>query len=152
MTGSGATGIGFPDDTGMPGDGEATGGTGMTDGGEAIVTGDIEVAGDDEPGRECPRCRTGEVLAVLRRPHTWTNASGRQVRGTSEVLLCARCDAGDPLGGPIVAYFARHPVALPEHVPELARLLRRWIGGTPPAAPSGEALRSEADAWHRGEL
>ncbi|MBB6551057.1 DUF6300 family protein [Nonomuraea rubra] len=95
----------------------------------------------------CPRC-TGEVLAVLRLPHTWTNASGRPVRGHGEVLLCARCDAGDPLA----TYFAVHGTARPEHAALLARLLRQWLDRVRPRAPDEDALRAEAEAWRRGEL
>ncbi|MFG1948358.1 DUF6300 family protein [Nonomuraea sp. NPDC048826] len=91
----------------------------------------------------CPRCRTGEVLAVLRLPHAWTNASGKEVRVVSEVLLCARCDAGHPL----VASFA------PPYDPDrFVRALTAWIAGAPSPEPDERALRAEADAWYRGEL
>ncbi|SEH01193.1 hypothetical protein SAMN05444920_119123 [Nonomuraea solani] len=77
----------------------------------------------------CPRCRTDSVLAVLRLPATWANQAG----GAREVVLCARCDAGDP----VVAYFAAHGTVRPEGVDELARLLLDWIDrarplGSPP--------------------
>ncbi|GAA4521529.1 MULTISPECIES: DUF6300 family protein [Nonomuraea] len=91
----------------------------------------------------CPRCRTGDVLAVLRLPHIWTNASGNEVRGISEVLLCARCDAGDPL----VASFT------PPYDPD--RFVRALLGkaaGARPPEPDEHALRAEAEAWYRGEL
>ncbi|MFC4006872.1 DUF6300 family protein [Nonomuraea purpurea] len=74
----------------------------------------------------CPRCRADDVLAVLRRPHTWTDASGGQVRGVREIVLCARCDAGDPL----VSFFAVHGTATKETAAELAGHLRRWIDRT----------------------
>ncbi|MGR6918582.1 DUF6300 family protein [[Actinomadura] parvosata] len=96
----------------------------------------------------CPRCRFGEILAVLRLPRTWTNASGRPVRGLGEVLLCARCDAGDPL----VTYFAVHAAARPEHAALLARLLRQWAARARPEGPDEDTLRAEAEAWRRGEL
>ncbi|NJP97565.1 hypothetical protein HCN51_50480 [Nonomuraea sp. FMUSA5-5] len=96
----------------------------------------------------CPRCRFGEILAVLRLPRTWTNASGRPVRGLGEVLLCARCDAGDPLA----TYFAVHATARPEHAQLLARLLRQWAARARPEGPDEDALRAEAEAWRRGEL
>ncbi|TYB64308.1 hypothetical protein FXF51_21510 [Nonomuraea sp. PA05] len=96
----------------------------------------------------CPRCRTGEILAVLRLPRTWTNASGRPVRGLGEVLLCARCDAGDPL----VTYFAVHGTARPEHAALLSRLLREWLARARPGTPDENALRAEADVWRRGDL
>ncbi|WP_188187813.1 DUF6300 family protein [Nonomuraea sp. SYSU D8015] len=96
----------------------------------------------------CPRCRTPSVLAVLRRPHTWTNASRNQVRGVGEVLLCARCDAGDPL----VTYLVVHESVQPEDAAHLARLLLHWIDGTRPRKPDETALKAEAEAWYRGEL
>ncbi|MGV9309729.1 MULTISPECIES: DUF6300 family protein [unclassified Nonomuraea] len=100
----------------------------------------------------CPRCRADSVLAVLRRPHAWTNTSGNPVRGHSDVLLCARCDADDPLTGPIITYFAVHGSARPENVGQLARLLLRWVDRARPPAPDEKALRAEAEAWRRGEL
>ncbi|MEU8108688.1 DUF6300 family protein [Nonomuraea muscovyensis] len=59
-------------------------------------------------GAVCPHCGIGDVLAVLRLSHTWTNASGGLVSGVSDVLLCGRCDAADPVAGPVVTYFAVH--------------------------------------------
>ncbi|GAA3693915.1 hypothetical protein GCM10022224_069300 [Nonomuraea antimicrobica] len=100
----------------------------------------------------CPRCRTGEVLAVLRLPYTWSNAAGRRVRVMSEIAVCGRCDAGDPVTGPIVAYFAVHGSARPEHLAPLARLLRRWAERARPPRPDLDALAAEAEAWYRGEL
>ncbi|MGV9378816.1 DUF6300 family protein [Nonomuraea sp. NPDC003707] len=99
----------------------------------------------------CPRCRTDSVLAVLRLPHTWTNASGNEVRGVSEVLLCARCDAGDPVAGPIVAYFAVHGCVRPEHTAELARALRHWADRARPPRPDENAPAAETEAWYRGD-
>ncbi|MDX3100563.1 DUF6300 family protein [Nonomuraea angiospora] len=102
--------------------------------------------------RPCPRCRTGSVLAVLRLPHTWTNAAGNEVRGVSEVLLCARCDAGDPAAGPIVTYFAVHGSVRPEHAAQLARGLRHWAERARPPRPDESALAAETEAWYRGDL
>nr|WP_055502209.1 DUF6300 family protein [Nonomuraea pusilla] len=103
-------------------------------------------------GGTCPRCRTGEVLAVLRLPRSWTNTSGSLVRGTRDVLLCAACDADDPLAGPVVTYFAVHGRARPQDAALLAACLLRWIAGARPAEPDERALRAEADAWRRGDL
>ncbi|MFC4121861.1 DUF6300 family protein [Nonomuraea zeae] len=100
----------------------------------------------------CPRCRAGEVLAVLRLPHTWANASGGPVRGMSEIVVCARCDAGDPLTGPIVAYFAAHDQVRPESLDQLARPLRRWLDRARPPEPDEQALEAEIEAWYRGDL
>lgn len=103
--------------------------------------------------RTCPRCRTDNVLTILRRPHTWTNASGNQVRGIGEVLLCACCDAHDPITGPIVMYFAVHGSARPESLAQLARYLLRWIDrAREPKQPDENALNAEVEAWYRGEL
>ena len=100
----------------------------------------------------CRRCHTGDILAVLRLPHTWTNSSGGQVRGVSEVPVCTRCDANDPATGPIVTYFTVHASVRPEHVAPFARLLRRWTDRAQPPKPDENALRAEADAWYRGDL
>ena len=100
----------------------------------------------------CPRCRTGEILAVLRLPHGWTNASGHQVRSVGEVSVCTRCDAGDPITGPIVTYFTVHESVRPEDVAHLARLLRRWIHQARPPKPDENTLQAETEAWYRGTL
>jgi uncharacterized protein DUF6300 len=96
----------------------------------------------------CPRCRVGYVLAVLRLPHTWTNASGGRVRGISEVLLCAHCDADDPL----TRYFTAHGPVRPQDADGFARDLLRWIDRARPPKPDENALKAEAEAWYRGEL
>ncbi|MEO3869983.1 DUF6300 family protein [Nonomuraea sp. B12E4] len=92
----------------------------------------------------CPRCRTDNVLAALRVPHTWTDGSGNEVCGVSEVLLCARCDADDPVAGPIVAYFDAHGSVQPEHVAQLADDLLRWIERARPARSDGRGPGSAA--------
>ncbi|GLX02049.1 hypothetical protein Misp02_61350 [Microtetraspora sp. NBRC 16547] len=66
--------------------------------------------------------------------------------------MCARCDAGDPLTGPIVTYFAVHESAQPEDAALLARLLRRWIDQARPPKPDEDVLDAEAEAWYRGDL
>ncbi|MCF6471936.1 hypothetical protein FAF44_26610 [Nonomuraea sp. MG754425] len=89
----------------------------------------------------CPRCRTGEVLAVLRLPHTRPDAAGRVVHGAGEVLLCGRCDADDPVAGPLVTYFAVHATARRQDAALLARLLRRWIEHARPPIPDADDRR-----------
>ncbi|MGI5225072.1 DUF6300 family protein [Actinoallomurus sp. CA-142502] len=96
----------------------------------------------------CPRCRVGEVLAILRLPHTWTNASGGRVRGVSDVLLCARCDADDP----VIRHFPARGTVRPPDADRLARDLLRWIDQARPPKPDENALKTEAEAWHRGDL
>jgi Family of unknown function (DUF6300) len=104
-----------------------------------------------DAGRECPRCG-GEVLAALRVPNGWQGGRGQQVRGTTEVLLCARCDQDDPITGPVVTFFAVHERATAETAGQLAVLLRRWAAGAVPPQVDEAALDAEAEAWYRGEL
>ncbi|WP_329244891.1 DUF6300 family protein [Actinoallomurus sp. NBC_01490] len=96
----------------------------------------------------CPRCRVGEVLAILRLPHTWTNASGGRVRGVSEVLLCARCDADDP----VTRHFPAHGPVRPQDADRLARDLLRRLARARPPKPDEDALKAETEAWYRGDL
>ncbi|WP_242614226.1 DUF6300 family protein [Actinomadura roseirufa] len=100
----------------------------------------------------CPRCGIGEVLAVLRLPHVWTGARGNRIRVVSDVLLCARCDADDPLAGPVVTYFIVHGSVQPDGASDFARVLLRWVAGARPPEPDENALRAETEAWYRGEL
>ncbi|MDN3360125.1 DUF6300 family protein [Actinomadura sp. DC4] len=104
-----------------------------------------------EPGRACPVCG-GEILAALQVPHGWTTGQGKQIKGTSEVLLCERCDREDPITGPIVVFFTVHEQATAEHVDELALLLKRWADNAVARRPDLKALDAEADAWRRGDL
>ncbi|MGN9844974.1 DUF6300 family protein [Nonomuraea sp. H19] len=91
----------------------------------------------------CPRCRGGDVLAVARVPHGWTTATGKRVRGSAEVVLCARCDAADP----VVARLLNAVT-----VEDLAGPLRCWLARARPPALDEEALEAEIEASRRGEL
>jgi hypothetical protein len=108
----------------------------------ALVTG---------PVRACPVCG-GEILAALQVPNGWTTEGGKQVRGTSEVLLCERCDREDPVTGPIVVFFTVHEQATADQAGELAALLQRWADYAVARRPDLQALDAEVDAWYRGEL
>jgi hypothetical protein len=101
--------------------------------------------------RACPRC-AGDVLAALRVPHGWRTECGTEVSGTTEILLCARCDIDDPVTGPIATFFAVHEVATDQTVDVLARLIRRWAETARPPRLDQAALDAEVDAWYRGEL
>ncbi|MEU9506038.1 DUF6300 family protein [Micromonospora sp. NPDC048170] len=100
----------------------------------------------------CHRCGTDNVLAVLRLPGTWTNASGNRYPVVHECHLCVRCDADDPLAGPVVGYLTADEARQTENVAPLARDLLRWIDQARPAKPDEDALQAEVDAWYRGEL
>jgi hypothetical protein len=99
----------------------------------------------------CPRCG-GEGLLSARVPHGWYNNRGTAVRGTAEVILCPRCDASDPLAGPLVLFFAVHGQVTDETTGEFAALLRRWASKAQVPATDQAALEGERQAWHRGEL
>ncbi|MDW5323714.1 DUF6300 family protein [Plantactinospora sp. KLBMP9567] len=100
----------------------------------------------------CHRCGTDNVLAVLRRPGTWTNLSGNRVRVVHKLHLCARCDADDPLSGPVVEYLTADEARHPGDVTRLAWDLLRWIDQARPTKPAENALTAEIDAWYRGDL
>ncbi|MFE9204581.1 DUF6300 family protein [Micromonospora sp. NPDC007230] len=102
--------------------------------------------------RPCHRCGTDNVLAVLRRPGSWTNASGNRVPVVQEIHLCARCDADDPLAGPVVGHLDADGARQPGNAAQLAGDLLRWIDHARPARPDENALKAEVDAWYRGEL
>jgi hypothetical protein len=95
-----------------------------------------------EPGWTCPRCG-GEVLATAGLPHR---------PGTTQVLLCSRCDAADPVAGPIVTFFTVHETVTPDTVEEFATLLHRWAAHVKVPELDVNALDAEVEAWRRGEL
>jgi hypothetical protein len=103
------------------------------------------------PQQRCPRC-DAEVLASLRVPHGWTNARGVQVRGSRHLIVCARCDADDPVAGPIVTFFTVHAEATASTVDQLAVLLRRWVTAAQGREVDEAAVDAEAEAFYRGEL
>lgn len=95
-----------------------------------------------ETGWTCPR-GGGEVLATAQVPRG---------PGTTEVLLCACCDADDPVAGPIVTFFTVHETVTPETIAEFAALLHRWAAHVKPPELDVNALDAEVDAWRHGEL
>ncbi|WP_433176780.1 DUF6300 family protein [Actinoallomurus sp. CA-150999] len=101
--------------------------------------------------RACPRC-AGDILAALRVPHGWRTEQGIEVGGTTEILLCARCDVDDPVTGPIATFFAVHQAVTDQTVGVLARLIRRWAENAEAPRLDQVALDAEVDAWYRGDL
>lgn len=95
----------------------------------------------------CHRCGTDNVLAILRLPHTWTNASGNEFPVIREVHLCARCDAADPLAGPVVRYFAIGGSARSEDAAELSRDLLRWIDQARPSQVEPDESSGARSDW-----
>lgn len=104
--------------------------------------------GDQPP---CPRCgRDGLLSAQV--PHGWRNTRGTMVRGTRVVVLCPRCDAGDPAAGPLVLFFAVHGHVTGETTEEFASLLRNWASQAKAPEVDQDALEAELQAWRCGEL
>ncbi|WP_173525342.1 DUF6300 family protein [Nonomuraea antri] len=121
---------------------------------DPVLSGDAALSGDPLASGNpvCPRCRAAAVVAVVRLPHVWTNASGHAFRVVSEVLLCTRCDAGDQAAAPVLACFAADGSLRPESAERLAPGLRRWAARARPPRPAAHAVDAEAEAWARGEL
>lgn len=88
----------------------------------------------------------------MRVPHGWLTGQGTEVRGTTDIQLCARCDVGDPITGPIAAFFAVHEVATVQSAGLLARLIRRWAENARAPRVDQATLNAEIDAWYRGDL
>ncbi|GGQ12712.1 DUF6300 family protein [Streptosporangium pseudovulgare] len=108
----------------------------------------VEVVSVVEPP-VCPRC-DGEGLLSALVAHGWTNARGAAVRGRVPVVLCARCDSGDPHAGPLITWFHVHGTVTGDVAEAFTRLLDQWTGHLRPPTLDGAAL--EADAWRHGEL
>ncbi|WP_223854029.1 DUF6300 family protein [Microbispora bryophytorum] len=53
---------------------------------------------------ECGRCGQAGILSA-RVPHHLVNARNETLRGTGIVVLCPRCDMGQPEAGPLIAWF-----------------------------------------------
>jgi Family of unknown function (DUF6300) len=99
----------------------------------------------------CPRCgREGLLSAQV--PHEWRNNRGTIVRGTRAVVLCPRCDAGDPAAYPLILFFAVHGQVTGETAEEFASLLRGWASQARAPDVDQDALEAELQAWRRGEL
>jgi hypothetical protein len=74
------------------------------------------------------------------------------VRGTRVVVLCPRCDAGDPAACPLILFFAVHEQVTGETAEEFASLLRCWASQAQAPDVDQGALEAELQAWRRGEL
>ncbi|MFR9723754.1 DUF6300 family protein [Streptomyces sp. MS19] len=99
--------------------------------------------------RDCAAC--GErVLLTARFAHAWTNRSGRRVSGVREVALCG-CTSASPEARLLLALIAVEDGPDWANLPAFAELLDNWLRSVQ-AAPDPDALRSEEEQWHAGEL
>lgn len=73
-------------------------------------------------------------------------------RGTRVVVLCPRCDAGDPAACPLILFFAVHGQVTGETAEEFAALLRGWASQAQAPDVDLDVLEAELQAWRRGEL
>jgi hypothetical protein len=123
----------------------------MTSGHDGPRRGDqpIDVAAAQVPA--CPRCG-GESLLAARVPHDIRRADGHQVRGTTQVVLCPRCDADDPAAGPLITYFNVHGHVDASTLTQCADLIHAWVDSIRIPPPNPQQIEAEAEAWYRGEL
>ncbi|MEV6965759.1 DUF6300 family protein [Hamadaea sp. NPDC051192] len=91
-------------------------------------------------GGRCDLC--GERLCLTAR----ITSAGRSVG------LCPRCDADNPHGAELIAYFATRPAVAAQDRGTIADLLGRWLGSLDQqrvTAPT-PSLAEAAEAWWSG--
>lgn len=105
-------------------------------------------------GATTPRCaRCGqEGLLSARIPHGWERGDGLRVNGTTIVVLCPTCDAGNSDAGALITFFAVHERVTENTLTEFANLLQRWAASIEMPTIDIAALDAEVDAWRRGDL
>ncbi|MFE9667058.1 DUF6300 family protein [Microbispora bryophytorum] len=88
---------------------------------------------------ECGRCGQAGILSA-RVPHHLVNARNETVRGTGIVVLCPRCDIGQPeaVRGEVTS----------ENMEQAAELLHPWASVARVPTLDGAALEAEIQAWH----
>jgi hypothetical protein len=99
----------------------------------------------------CPRCGQ-EGLLSARIPHGWERGNGARTDGTTIVVLCATCDAGNHEAGALITFFAVHGHITEDTLTECADLIHGWMATVRPPTLDLAALDAEIDAWRRGDL
>ncbi|XVQ85345.1 DUF6300 family protein [Microbispora siamensis] len=110
----------------------------------------VEVILAAEPP-ECGRCGQEGILSA-RVPHHLVNARNETVPGTGIVVLCPRCDIGQPEAGALIAWFTVHGEVTSENVEQVAELIDAWasVARVPPLDEA--ALEAEIQAWREDDL
>ncbi|GAA2626911.1 DUF6300 family protein [Actinomadura fulvescens] len=109
---------------------------------------DVVAAGE---APSCTRCG-GEGLLSARVPHGFERPDGHRVNGTTVVVLCPRCDAGDRAAGALITFFHVHGEVESDTVQHCADLIHAWVDSIHIPPVNVEAVEAEFDAWKRGEL
>ncbi|MGI5488048.1 DUF6300 family protein [Microtetraspora malaysiensis] len=100
---------------------------------------------------DCGRCG-GEGILSARVPHNLVNARNETVRGFTIIVLCPRCDIGQPEAGALISWFTVHGEVTNENLVQAAELIHAWasVAKSPPLNEA--ALEAEIQAWREGDL
>jgi hypothetical protein len=121
----------------------------MTDG-PAHPPRSVEVVLSEEPP-ECGRCGR-EAIMSARIPHGLINARNKTVNGFAIVVLCSRCDIGQPEAGALISWFTVNGEVTNENLIEAAERIHAWASVAKVPCLNEAALEEEIQAWREGTL
>ncbi|WP_329453526.1 DUF6300 family protein (plasmid) [Streptomyces sp. NBC_01724] len=99
----------------------------------------------------CPRCgEPGPVSAQF--PHSWTNASGKEVPGIREAMLCPVCDRDEPAADRLLAFFAVHKTLGLSELETFHDLTAAWVAVARARQVDQQQLADEYERSRNGEL
>jgi Family of unknown function (DUF6300) len=99
----------------------------------------------------CARCG-GEALLAGKAAYEQPGPHGEMVRCLRDVLLCARCDQGDPAASALIVFFAVHGEVTEETAQGFIALVSAWAAHARTRDVDLAALERDIETWHRGEL
>nr|WP_220182735.1 DUF6300 family protein [Sphaerisporangium album] len=100
---------------------------------------------------ECGRCGRAGILSA-RVPHNLVNARNETVMGVITVVLCPRCDIGQPEAGALIAWFTVNAEITDENLMEAAEFIHAWASAARVPVLNESALEAEFKAWREGSL
>lgn len=99
----------------------------------------------------CPKCSEDGLLSA-RVPHNIERPDGYIVHGTTQVVLCPRCDADQPAAGALITYFHVHGQVNDDTLTQAADLIAAWATSISIPPPDLDQIDAEAAAWRSGDL
>ncbi|MFE7790393.1 DUF6300 family protein [Streptomyces sp. NPDC057460] len=99
----------------------------------------------------CARC--GEPGPVSARfSHSWKNASGEEVPGIREAILCPVCDRDEPAADGLLAFFTVHETLEASQLETFHSLAAAWVAVARARHVNQQQLADEYERSRNGEL
>lgn len=99
----------------------------------------------------CSPCG-GPGLLLAQFPYSWKNASGADVNGLREAVLCPACDWGEPAADESLALFAVDDQVGLSNVEVFGELVSAWVESLRHRKVDMALLDEEEKRWRDGDL